>query len=309
MLIEYVPWNPAPSSLEVVQQANLIIDDLQSQGYDLTLRQLYYQFVSKGWLDNKQTQYKRLGEIVNNARLAGMISWTSLVDRTRHLHFLNSWDDEAEVIQYAADGDGHFGFRTDRWARQPVRMEVWIEKEALAGVFERICDDLHVPFFACRGYPSQSSVWRASRRLRRHMAGHQNVVVLHFGDHDPSGMDMTNDIRTRLSRFGVNMELHRMALNMDQVEEYDPPPNPAKMSDSRADGYVLEYGDESWELDALEPSVLADLVRTQVEEYRDADLWDEATEEDEESRRILGLVAENYDDVSEWVTSEFDDDE
>ena len=150
MLIEYVPWKPAESSQEIVRRANVIIEDLQSQGHDLTLRQLYYQFVSKGWLPNKQSEYKRLGDIVNKARLAGMISWTSLVDRTRHLHLLNSWDDETEIIQYAAEGEGHFGFRTDRWARQPVRMEVWIEKEAFAGVFERICDELHVPFFAWR---------------------------------------------------------------------------------------------------------------------------------------------------------------
>ena len=287
VFIEYVPWNPAASSREVVRQANVIINDLQSQGYDLTLRQLYYQFVSKGLLENKQTEYKRLGDIINKARLAGLVSWEAVVDRTRNVSAIQSWDDEAQIVSLVADQ-----FRTDRWDRQPVRLEVWIEKEALAGVFQRICTQLHVPFFACRGYPSQSSVWRASRRLGAHIDSGQEVVVLHFGDHDPSGMDMTSDIRNRLERFGLGMTLHRMALNMDQVRQYDPPPNPAKMSDSRASGYVLEYGNESWELDALEPSVLADLVRTQVEAYRDDDL---------ESRRVLRSIADNYDDVKFYL--------
>lgn len=299
MRIQYVPWKPQAPTIEVVRQANVIIDDLQSQGYDLTLRQLYYQFVSKGWLDNKQKEYKRLGDIVTKARLAGMMSWKAVVDRTRKVNVQPSWDDEAHIIQSVAQS-----FRTDRWNDQPVRLEVWIEKDALAGVFERICTTLQVPFFACRGYASASSMWRAGRRLKRHVERGQEVVILHFGDHDPSGIDMTDDIRSRLSLFGVDMELHRMALNMDQVERYNPPPNPTKMTDSRAQGYVVEYGNESWELDALEPSVLADLVRTEVEAHRDDDLWYEATRKDEHSRHVLGLVADNYEDVSAYLEGE-----
>jgi len=295
-LIKYVPWKPASKALRVVDQANTIIGDLQAQGYDLTLRQLYYQFVSKGLLDNKQREYKRLGDIVGRARLAGMISWEAVVDRTRNISILQSWDSETHIIHSVAD---HFS--TDRWKEQPVRIEVWIEKEALAGVFQRVCTELHLPFFACRGYPSSSSVWRASRRLRNHVSNGQQVVVLHFGDHDPSGMDMTHDIQKRLSLFGVDMTLHRMALNMDQVERYNPPPNPAKMSDSRSANYVLEYGYESWELDALEPSVLADLVRTRVKQYRDDNLWEEATKDDHESRHVLKLIAENYQSVKDYL--------
>ena len=291
--IRYIAWEPARKSQELIVRANSIIDEYAAQGFDLTLRQLYYQFVARGWLENKQSNYKRLGDIVNKARLAGLIDWNAIVDRTRSLHKLASWDDEGEIVQASANS-----FRTDRWARQPFRIEVWIEKEALAGVFQRVCDELHVPFFAARGYPSQSSVWRAAQRIKQ---WDQKVVVLHFGDHDPSGIDMTRDIQDRLWTFGCEMDLQRLALNMDQVDEHQPPPNPAKVTDSRYEGYVVEYGEESWELDALEPSILADLVRSKVEEIRDQDLWDDATEEDEESQRILGLVADNYEEVKDWV--------
>lgn len=82
-------------------------------------------------------------------------------------------------------------------------------------------------------------------------------VILHLGDHDPSGIDMTRDISDRLELFGADVEVKRIALNWDQIDEFTPPPNPAKLSDSRAGAYIAEYGDESWELDALEPTLKA----------------------------------------------------
>lgn len=168
----------------------------------------------------------------------------------------------------------------------------WIEKEALAGVFERVCDELQVPFFSCRGYTSQSEMWVAGMRLKEISESGQEPVVLHFGDHDPSGMDMTRDIRDRLEMFiGASIELKRLALNMDQVEKYDPPPNPAKTTDSRYTSYIELYGNESWELDALEPAVLAGLVRDAIAMLRDDNLWRERLEKENEHKRLLSEVS------------------
>jgi hypothetical protein len=294
----YVPRKFSAGSMELIDKANAIIGEYTAAGYDLTLRQLYYQFVSRDFIVNKLSEYKRLGSIINDARLAGLIDWEAIADRTRELRSLAHWADPTEIVDAVASQ-----YRTDKWATQPCRIEVWIEKDALVGVFERVCNELDVPLLSCRGYTSQSEMWGASQRLIRH-ARRQEVVLLHFGDHDPSGIDMTRDIQDRLSLFGVQLDLRRLALNKDQVDEYDPPPNPAKETDSRFAGYIAEYGEESWELDALEPAVLADLVRTTVEGLRDKKAWKVAVAAEEKHRRLLKAVSERWEEVADLMDTE-----
>jgi len=186
-------------------------------------------------------------------------------------------------------------------------VEVWIEKDALVGVFERVSQELDIGLFSCRGYTSQSEMWVAAQRLRRYEQAGQEVVILHFGDHDPSGLDMTRDITDRLALFGANLDVRRLALTMDQVREYNPPPNPAKETDSRFTAYIQEYGDESWELDALPPDVLADLVRAEVDTLKDLDRWNAATSLEKSHKQTLAAVAESWDDVAERYGPDLDD--
>jgi hypothetical protein len=165
---------------------------------------------------------------------------------------------------------------------------VWIEKEALVGVISGVCDELQVPYFACRGYNSQSEQWAAGRRFRGYLSKMQRPVVFHLGDHDPSGIDMTRDNEERLSLFAEDqIEVERLALNMDQIRKYRPPPNPAKITDSRFTGYAKIHGKQSWELDALEPQMIADLVRTAVLSVRDNGLWEQALVEEDQGREEL----------------------
>lgn len=292
----YTERNFSAGSLATIEKANEIIADYEAQGYDLTLRQLYYQFVSRDLIANKQSEYKRLGGIINDARLAGLIDWNSITDRTRELRNLAHWESPSSIVNAVAEQ-----YRIDKWATQPCRVEVWIEKDALVGVFERVCQELDVPLMSCRGYTSQSEMWVAAQRLQRHTGGEQEVVVLHFGDHDPSGIDMTRDIRERLELFGTNLDVRRLALNMPQVEQYDPPPNPAKETDSRFAGYIKSYGDESWELDALEPDVLASLVRREVESLREVKPWKAATKQENEQKAVLQAISDRWDDVARYV--------
>jgi hypothetical protein len=290
----YVSREFAPKTLEVIKQANAIIRTYRAQGYDLTLRQLYYQFVSRDLIANKQSEYKRLGSIVSDARRAGLIDWDAIVDRTRNLQSLGHWDSPASIIEEDCKV-----FRYDLWENQPKYVEVWFEKDALMGVFERAANRLRVPFFSCRGYASDSEVWSAAMRLKGFADEGKHVVVLHFGDHDPSGIDMTRDITDRLELFShsADIEVRRLALNMDQIRQYEPPPNPAKDTDSRFAGYRALYGDESWELDALEPQVLADLVETEVNELIDLDQWTDDTAREKAAREQLQTIASKYDDV------------
>jgi hypothetical protein len=313
----YVPKNFRKNSLVVISQAIRILTRYAADGYDMTLRQLYYQFIALDlfpedrrwtwtgakWIrdpngtKNAEPNYDWLGAITNDARVAGLIDWNFLVDRTRELKTVGHWTSPGEIMETVASA-----FRIDKWETQPFRPEIWIEKEALEGVFERVCRRLDVPLFACRGYTSQSEMWRAAQRLDGYAAAGQIPLIFHFGDHDPSGVDMSRDIEDRLSLFsGAPVEVRRLALNMDQVEGFNPPPSPAKLTDCRAKDYVAKFGDESWELDALEPDTLAGLVTDEVESVREDDLWAEAVEKEREQRAALKAVSDRFESVQKFV--------
>lgn len=349
--IAYESWAPKGESLATIRWVRDVCEDYAAQGYDLTLRQLYYQGVARGYIPNSQQSYKRLGDTVNKARLAGYLDWDYIVDRTRNLESVGHWSSPGSVVRAAAEA-----FRLDKWATQPTRVEVWVEKEALAGVVEGAAHRADVAYFSCRGYVSQSEMWRAARRHLGYVKGGQNVVVLHLGDHDPSGIDMTRDIDQRLTGFllqdwlnhvgaaacgatagqtsvthgairdsanrhireswearGVEglpfhwpIEVRRIALNMDQVEEYDPPPNPAKLTDARAEGYVERFGYESWELDALDPATLDALISDTINGIVDEEAYSNLEVEERGHRALLTLAGERWEEVVDMLEDDTD---
>ncbi len=190
----------------------------------------------------------------------------------------------------------------DLWRNQDCYIEIFFEKDALMGVFERAAEEYRIPYFSCRGYTSDSELWNAAQRLKEKVKSGKDVVIFHFGDHDPSGLDMTRDIKDRLSLFGLwGFEVRRLALNFDQIEQYDPPPNPAKETDARFKDYAKKYGDESWELDALSPTVLATLVENELMELIDCEQWDEDKQEEDEKRKELEKICDNYEKVRRFL--------
>lgn len=275
MKIKYQDLIFRSKARKTIEQANLIIEEYQANGYSLTLRQLYYQFVVRNFCPNQQEEYDRLSVHITNGRRAGLIDWDAIVDHTRHVRAPATWDSPADIIASAAGS-----FKLDLWENQDVYAEVWFEKDALLNVFDRAATPLRLPIFSCRGYVSDSAAWGAAQRIRAQQDAGKNCVVLHFGDHDPSGIDMTRDITERLELFGATPDIKRLALNMDQVRKYNPPPNPAKESDSRFKQYRYEFGVESWELDALDPDVLVKIVSKHVNRFIDQAQWDadQATE-------------------------------
>lgn len=288
----YVKKRFDPSTMEKIVTANKIIEEYQAQGFELTLRQLYYQFVARGIIANTMREYKKLGDAINNGRLAGLVDWTAIVDRTRNLQGNNHWSSPADIINACARQ-----YRIDTWADQEYRVEVWIEKDALIGIAETVCRELDVSYFSCRGYTSQSEMWAAGQRFYQYAHQHnQTPVIIHLGDHDPSGLDMSRDIADRLAMFMGGMEVKRVALNMDQIERYNPPPNPAKITDARAALYIQQYGHESWELDALDPKVLTKLIEREVLKLRDDDVHEDALKLQEKHRRQLVRVAAQLED-------------
>lgn len=278
------------SSTNVIANANYIIDEYMAKGYVLTLRQLYYQFVSRDLIANTMKEYKRISSIINDGRLAGLIDWDAIEDRTRNLLSIPHFGDPASFLTQMAEQ-----YAEPLWADQPCYCEVWVEKDALIGVVERPCNELRVPYFACRGYASQSELYGAGQRLSAKLSAGKRVIIFHLGDHDPSGLDMTRDNDERLNMFaGGIIDVRRLALNADQIETYDPPPNPAKMTDTRADAYVSEHGRSSWELDALDPEVISEIIRSSIQSIVDKPRFDASLSMEHSSRSTLRMLGSHY---------------
>lgn len=285
----YKQINFRPERLERIRRAAAIIEDYERRGYAMSLRQLYYQMVAKNLIANDDKLYDQLGNDVTDGRMTGLISWTSIEDRGRNLKGNRYWSGTGAALASARDA-----YRIDKWATQPIRPEVWVEKRALEGVVGDICGKLDVDFFALGGYNSASEQWRAGRRFAEYISKGQRPIVFHLGDHDPSGVDMTRDNQERISLFtGVQVAVVRLALNMPQIERYRPPPNPAKKQDSRYADYQRLYGDESWEVDALAPEVLQDLIESAVMSVRDENKWEAALAEENADRAYLTDIVED----------------
>lgn len=285
-------------TLEIIAHAQEITEDYKRRGFVLTLRQLYYQFVSRDLLPNKQSEYKRLGSIVDDARQAGMLDWATIEDRTRNVETPSVWSSPEAILKAVAEQ-----YQENPWRNQMARPEVWIEKDALVGVIEGVCKEYRVPYFACRGYASQSEIYAAGKRFQNQRRQGFRPVVLYLGDHDPSGIHMPKDVASRLELFSRgDVEVRRIAMNMDQIEQYNPPPNPAKDTDSRFEGYAEEFGEESWELDALDPDVINDLIREGLMGLvDDHNKWAEDLQTEQENQAGLQGVYDGFEGVKRYL--------
>lgn len=285
----YVETKFRQDSLTMIAKIEQIMREYVADGYMLTVRQLYYQLVARDIIPNTERSYKNTVRLVNEARLAGLLDWDAIEDRTRGFLKVPSWANGKAILDSCAAQ-----FHMDMWVDQPCRIYCIVEKEALAGVLQRVCSKYDIPLLAARGYPS-ASVLREFAKAEL-MSSTQRILILHLGDHDPSGIDMSRDLEERLRLLSRRsaFELIRVALTMDQIEDQGPPPNPAKTTDSRFAEYEALYGYESWELDALQPRFLTRLVEEHVLEVLDEGLWNARQGEINEIRRRIYEVAEQF---------------
>lgn len=274
-------------SLALIRKMDDIVTDYQRKGYQLTLRQCYYQLVARDIIENTEKSYKRIADLLDNGRKAGLIDWQAIEDRTRQVRGWSGYESPAAFLKSVSRG-----FMLDLWREQPCYVEVWVEKDALVDVVRKACAGTRTPFFSCRGFSSQSAMWRAAERFKAKQD--KKCIILHLGDHDPSGLDMTRDIQERLVYFGTDVQVQRIALNMEQVDTYNPPPNPAKETDSRYKGYQLKYGVKSWELDALRPEVIESMIDEHIKQNMDLTLFNETLQQEQEQEQELYQIAYNY---------------
>lgn len=293
----YRSINFRKESLARIDQMVAIVDEYEAQGLRLTARQLYYQFVSRDFIPNTQRSYKNLTALLADARYAGLIDWDSIEDRGREPTTWSQYDNISECVDSAVRH-----FRLPRWREQPHYVELWVEKQALAGVLEPLAAEFHVTLMVNKGYSSASAMYEAAQRFRGRCDEGEDFddapqpILFYLGDHDPSGEDMVRDIDDRLTEFGVaNLDVRKLALTMAQVKKYRPPPNPAKTTDSRFEGYAAKHGDESWEVDALPPNVLQQIIRTEFEGVIDRGKMRVVVDEENAAKKKLQAALKKID--------------
>src|ERR1041384_6225771 len=261
-------------SLERLQVA---VEVLQEH-HPMTVRQVYYQLVSRQVIKNERAMYQAVSDLLVAARKDGTIPWDWIEDRLRRPRSVSMWADLSDFAK-----DALRAYRRDVWATQPQYVEVWLEKDALSGIFEDALAPYGVTLNVGRGFDGGESIRNAGDRYWEHDA----ATILYFGDFDPSGEDMVRSLRERIDEYlcldgdverevlglagmpDVNVEIIKCALNPDDIARYRLPPAFAKKSDSRAAKFIARHGDVSVELDALPIEVLRARIVSEVESYLD----------------------------------------
>lgn len=255
---------------EVVRHIVQIVNEYQEDGYVLTLRQLHYQLVTNNWIVNHDSAYSKLGNILDDCRYSGIIDWDAIEDRGRIPHLLYHVKDIADALNDTVNQ-----YRLDRQLGQQHNIELWTEKDALSGILKRSTEKYHVRLVVNKGYTSSSAIYNSYLRIIEALKKKQFTTILYFGDHDPSGLDMIRDIRDRLSlmlkngRYEIDppsdiFEVIQIGLTMSQIKQYNLPPNPTKLTDSRAKKYISKFGKTCWEVDALKPQTLTQIVESNI---------------------------------------------
>ncbi len=239
-------------TLAMLEEARAIL----AENHPMTVRQVYYQLVSRHVIENNRGQYQAVSTLLVDGRKDGAIPWEWVEDRLRRPRTVAMWDDLSDFAETARRS-----YRRDTWATQPAYLEVWLEKDALSGIFEDVLDGYGVTLNVGRGYDGWDSIHNAAERF----GDGAGMTILYFGDFDPSGEDMVRSLRDRLGFFDCNPEVVKCALTLADVTRYNLPPDFTKATDTRRAAFVAKWGDVSVELDALPIDVLRGRLVGEVE--------------------------------------------
>lgn len=264
-----------------------VLNDLERYK-PLTLRQIYYQLVGSEYVENTNSQYTMLSVLLKWARIDGHISWLDIEDRIRAFKDLRGFDNKKDFVEQELDRFLN-GYRRDLLQSQDKYIEIWIEKDALSSIFVRVARKYTVPVGVCRGFSSVSFLNDFRERLSYYDG--KALIMLYFGDFDPSGMEMLTAMTTTLRQElkVPQIEFKRIALLEEDIFTYKLPHNPKalKRTDSRANKHLEAYGELAVELDALRPDVLEQKIRSAIEDELNAEAFNQEVERNNSEFELL----------------------
>lgn len=276
-----------------------VVNEILSQyDFPLTVRQIYYRLISDPYnlFPNTRSYYKSFDRMLVKAREEEKIDEDKIEDRTRQViggeeDVSNKTPEEYLQNRLSRLSNSWVWYDLKMWTSQEDQLEVWVEKDALAEVVNRAANPYRVTVFPSRGFSSYTKIKEGLKRFRKYtLPDNKFAYILHLADHDPSGLIMTQDLITRLTKYGGSfISVKRIGLNINQVREFNLRPNPVKIADSRAAEYIREYGKDCWELDALPPDELQRIITKKIEEFIDKKAWTERKQEIDEGQEKVKM--------------------
>jgi hypothetical protein len=251
----------------------------------MTVRQTFYQMVARGLIAKTETEYHTtVCRLLTKLRLAGDIPFGWIADNTRWMRKPRTYDSLDSALRLTVET-----YRRALWSRMPEYVEIWIEKDALAGVIYSITSEWDVPLMVTRGYPSLSYVYEAAEYISELQ---KPTYIYYFGDYDPSGLDISRSLEDRLRLFAPGAELYfeRVAINDYQIRMYNLPTRPTKPTDSRAKRFG---GDACVELDALDPARLREIVEFCILKHINGEEYQRLRQIEDAERESLQWVVEH----------------
>lgn len=244
-----------------------------------TVRQLFYQLVSRGAIDKTEQAYKGIVcRLTAEMRRSGEIPYRWLADNTRWVRRPTTHYDLKDALESMQEF-----YRRDILAEQDVRVEIWCEKDALAGVIFEETEAYHVPLYVTRGYPSLTYIYEASEEIKEEG---KRTIIYYLGDLDPSGIDIPKKVQSGLEEMGAVFEFVQLAVKPSQIEEFSLQTRPTKTTDSRAKGFI----GESVELDAIPPRILRAMVRKAIEQHIDSERLRRTRLVEQQERETLASI-------------------
>lgn len=244
------------------------------------VRGLFYQCVVAGLVEKTERAYDQVQRLVKDARLDGGLDWELITDESRTCQRVGTFSDVASLLTTALNC-----FRLDPWRDQPCRVQVWVEKEGLAPIIGEITRRYCVPLYPGKGYTSLSFSRKAAQAAIEALNQGQQVVVLQWGDYDPSGVGICESLAGHYSLHGAGKaEVIRVGLNEEHIALHGLPTRPTKGTDSRA----AKFGDtRSVELDALPPSTLKAWVEAEILARIETATWEATMSAEVAERKTL----------------------
>ena len=268
-------------TLDLISAAKKILE-LQNP---MTLRQTYYQLVSRHVIENNKNEYQKLSNALVWARQQELIPWEWIEDRTRQPREVNMWSDLNDFFETVKKA-----YRRDVWETQDNYIVVWVEKDALSGIFQKITSKYGVTLVVGRGYNSWSVKKELADTFERYEP--KEPVVLYFGDFDPSGEDIFRDLEKSFYFFQISLKkIEKVSLTKEDIEKYNLPPDFAKKSDTRSKKFIAKNGDMAVELDALPADVLREKIKSSIEKYLDI----------EKFKIVLGEQSQEQYEIEEFL--------
>ncbi len=273
----------AQKTLDLVDAMADILEQIQPA----TVRAVCYRLFVAGLIDDmSKNSTSKVSRHLVNAREEGAIPWAWVVDENRQAERAATWDNPDQVIQTAV-----LQYRKDYWRDQPHWVEVWSEKGTVRGTLAPVLNKYGITLRVMHGYSSATVLHDVAMETQ---GDEKPLTILYVGDLDPSGLAMSSiDIPERLARYGGDADIRRVALTHADVYVHDLPSFAAetKVKDPRHRWYVERYGQQCWELDAMPPPILREIVEGAILGFIDPDAWEHsATIEAAETQSMANFL-------------------